>query len=66
MSQITVKKIGNKNEYTETLRCACGHVQEVVTLGYKMDRRQVKIKQQLPCLRCQIEALLPDKGDQQC
>jgi hypothetical protein len=54
---ITVRKIGRKNEYTETFRCACGHSQEVVTLGYKMERRQVKVKQQNPCLRCQMEAL---------
>jgi hypothetical protein len=54
---ISVRKIGCKNEYTETFHCACGHEQQVVTLGYKMERRQVKIKRQNPCLRCQVKEL---------
>ena len=59
---VTVRKIGKKNEYTETFRCSCGHDQDVVTLGYKMTRRQLKMKKQLPCFRCQMKALLSHDG----
>jgi hypothetical protein len=55
---ITVHKIGKINEYTETFKCSCGHDEIVVTLGYKMERKQVKMKRQSPCLRCQLKELI--------
>ena len=39
------------------------HDQEVKTLGYKMERRQVKIKRQSPCLRCQMNGLVAVKNE---
>ena len=55
---VTTKKIGKRTEYTEAVRHSCGHTIEYVTLGYKMERRQVAQKRMIPCVRCQLEALL--------
>lgn len=52
------KKIGGRTEYTESVRHCCGHTIDYVTLGYKMNRRQVVQKRQMPCARCQLKALL--------
>lgn len=52
------KKIGGRTEYTESVRHCCGHTIDYVTLGYKMNRRQVAQKRQMPCARCQLKALL--------
>lgn len=54
---ITVVRVGGRNEYHETVRYLCGHVQEIVTLGYKMGRRQVAQKRMNHCPRCQLAAL---------
>jgi len=63
---ITTKKIGRRTEYTESVRHSCGHTIYYVTLGYKMERRQVAQKRQIPCGRCQLGALLkaPDNAQQ--
>jgi hypothetical protein len=42
------KKIGVRTEYTESVRHCCGHTIDYVTLGYKMNRRQVVQKRQMP------------------
>jgi len=55
---ITVRKVGRKNEYTETIRHSCGHEIDITTLGYKMERRQVKAKKRSPCLSCQLKSVL--------
>jgi len=60
---ITEIKIGNLTEYTETFVCSCGHTQEVKTLGYKMERRQVRTKRRSPCLRCQMNGLVSAKDE---
>ena len=51
------KKIGKRTEYTESVRHSCGHTIDYVTLGYKMERRQVAQKRESPCARCQLKAL---------
>jgi len=55
---ITSKKIGGRTEYQESVRHSCGHTVVYETLGYKMDRRQVKQKRQSPCPKCQLGSLL--------
>ena len=62
---ITTKKIGKRTEYTESVRHICGHVVEYVTLGYKMERRQVAQKKQIPCAKCQLADLLNTPGNAQ-
>ena len=62
---ITTKKIGRRTEYTESVRHSCGHTIDYVTLGYKMERRQVAQKRQIPCGRCQLGALLKAPGNAQ-
>ena len=58
---ITTRKIGGRTEYTESVRHSCGHTVEYVTLGYKMERRQVAQKRQSPCARCQLGLLMESK-----
>lgn len=58
---ITTKKIGGQTEYAESVKHSCGHTVEYATLGYKMERRQVRAKRQSPCPKCQLEALLLPK-----
>ena len=60
---ILTKKIGKRTEYTESVRHSCGHTIDYVTLGYKMERRQVAQKRQIPCGRCQLVALLKAPGN---
>jgi hypothetical protein len=55
---ITVKTISGRKEYTEVFTASCGHEQVVVTLGYKMTRKQAKIKRENLCTRCQLMQLL--------
>lgn len=55
---IKSQKIGKQTEYTETVHCACGCVVPIVTLGYKMQRAQVRIKRDNPCLRCQMKDIM--------
>ena len=50
-----------KTEYKENIRHSCGCVREVVTLGYKIPRRQAAIMRQNPCPKCQLADLL--KGE---
>ena len=62
---ITTKKIGKRTEYTESVRHSCGHTVDYVTLGYKMERRQVAQKRQSPCAKCQLADLFNTPGNAQ-
>lgn len=62
---ITSKKIGGRTEYQESVRHSCGHTVVYETLGYKMERRQVKQKRQSPCLKCQLGSLLHGNAPKQ-
>lgn len=55
---IKAKKIGCQTEYTETIKCICGHTIDCVTLGYKIKRKQVAEMRQKPCPRCNLKMLL--------
>ena len=51
-------------EYKENIRHSCGHVREIVTLGARLPRRQVKAMQLNLCPSCQLRLLLnPEDGE---
>lgn len=39
-----------------TVKCACGHYDEIITLHGKPDREEVAAIKRKPCIRCQIAA----------
>lgn len=55
---IKTKKIGNRIEYTETVIYSCGHRNDIVTLGYKMTRKQANMKRENICPSCQLRIIL--------
>lgn len=57
---ITTKTINGRTEYTESVRHSCGHTVNYVTLGYKMERRLVKMKKLTACGACQLKAVLTE------